>query len=158
MSEHYNKEEKKLKYIIFTHVHSVNENLKVHLNVYYRNCKIKNLLIRNSPPKEPEADDHCVYRYTCKEDQCNLFYIGYTQCKLKQSFSGHAQNGSIKKHILQHHPTRKVKKKELLNNVFISYKSNVETNLTLAEASYIHTLKPKINAQSKFCHGTLSLF
>ena len=87
-----------------------------------------------------------------------MFYIGYTQCKLKQRFSGHAQNGSIKNHILQHHPTRKIKTGELLNNVSILYRSNVKTNLTLAEALYIHKLKPQINAQSEFCHGTLSLF
>ena len=41
MTEHYNKEEKKLKNIIYTYVHSVNKNLKAHLNIYYRNLKSK---------------------------------------------------------------------------------------------------------------------
>ena len=41
ITEYYNKEERKLKDIICTHVHSVNENLQVHPNIYYRNCKIK---------------------------------------------------------------------------------------------------------------------
>ena len=69
MTEYYNKEENNLKDIIY-HVHSVNENSEVHLNVYYRNCKIK-----SSPSRESEANDHCVYRYTCNEGQCNLYYI-----------------------------------------------------------------------------------
>ena len=37
MTSHYNKEKKKLQDIIYTHMHSVNENSTVHLNVYSRN-------------------------------------------------------------------------------------------------------------------------
>ena len=33
MTEYYDKKEKKLEDIIYKHVHSVNENSKVHLNV-----------------------------------------------------------------------------------------------------------------------------
>ena len=98
-----------------------------------------------------------VYCYGCNEGQCNLSYIGYTQCKLKQRFSEHAQNGPIKHHILENHPTQKVKTRELLNNVSILYRSNMKTNLTIVEALFIHRIKPQINAQSEFCHGTLSL-
>ena len=75
MTEYYKK-----KKTIYNHVHLVNENSQVHLNVYYRNSKLKNLLIKTSPPREPEANDHCVYCYTCNEGQCNFSYIGYTQC------------------------------------------------------------------------------
>ena len=81
-----------------------------------------------------------MYRYTSNEGQCNLSYIGYAQSKLKQRFSGHAQNGSIKNHILEHHPMQKVITKELLNNVSILYRPNVKSDLTIAEAFYIHKL------------------
>ena len=114
--------------------------------------------MKNSPPREPDADDHCVYRLTCNEGQCNLSYIEYTQCELKQRFSGHTQNGSIKDHILEHPPTQKIKTREFLNNVSILYRSNMKSNLTIAEALFIHRFKSQINAQSEFCHGTLSLF
>ena len=67
MTEHHENEEKKLKSIISNHVHPSNDNYKVNLNIYYRNLKIKNLLIKNSPPRESKAEDHCVYRYTCDE-------------------------------------------------------------------------------------------
>ena len=46
-------------------------------------------------------------------------------------FSGHAQNGLIKSHIIEHYLKQKVK---LLNNVSISNKSDEKTNLTIAEA------------------------
>ena len=59
-------------------------------------------------------------------------------CIANVVFSEHAQNGSIKNHILQHHPTRKVKTKELLNDVSFLYSSNVKTTLTLAEALYLY--------------------
>ena len=42
MTEYYDKEEKKLKEIIYNHAHSVSDNSKVHLNVYNRNSMIMN--------------------------------------------------------------------------------------------------------------------
>ena len=66
--------------------------------------------------------------------------------------------GSIKNNILECHPARKDKTMELLNNVSILYRSNDKFNLVIAEALHIHQSKPKINAQSEFCHGTLHLF
>ena len=51
MTEYYDKQEKKLKDIIYNHVHSVSENSKVHLNVYYINSKLKNLLIKILRPE-----------------------------------------------------------------------------------------------------------
>ena len=71
MTEYYDKENNKFKNILHNHIHSVNENSKVHLNVYYRSCKLKETY-KKFFPREPEANDHCVYRYTCKEGQCNL--------------------------------------------------------------------------------------
>ena len=76
--------------------------------------------------------------------------------QLKQRFSGH--NGSIKNYILEHYPTQKIKNKELLNNVSILYRSNMKSDLTIAEALFIHKFKPHLNEQREFCHGTLSLF
>ena len=110
MTEHHNNEENKLKYITYNHVYAINENHQVNLNVYYGSCK-KN----THKTFSPKANDHCVYRYTCDDGQCSLSYIRYTQCKLKQRFSGHAQNGSIKNHILENHPTQRVKSLECFN-------------------------------------------
>ena len=70
MTEHPEKDEKKLKEIISNHVHPCNENYKVALNnidQHYRNLKIKKLLMNNSPHRESKAENHCVYRYTCDE-------------------------------------------------------------------------------------------
>ena len=55
MTEHHEREEKKLKAIISNDVRPSNENHKVILNIYYRNLKIKNLLIKNSLPRECKA-------------------------------------------------------------------------------------------------------
>ena len=90
-----------------------------------------------------------MYRYTCDERQCNLSYIGYTQFLLKQRFSGHAQNGSIK-HILACYPSRMVKTKELLNNFLILYKSRDKANLLIVEAMHIHQFKPKSTPRVNF--------
>ena len=60
-----------------------------------------------------------------------------------------------KNRILEYHPAQMVKTKELLNNSLILYRSNDKANLGITEALYIHQIKPNINAQSEFCHGTL---
>ena len=151
MTEHHVKEKKTLKSIIYNHVHLSNEDDQI-------NLEIQNLLIKNSPPRGPEAENHYAYRYTCDEKQCNLYHIGYIQCVLKQRFSGHEQNGQIKNHTLEHHPGQTVKTNELLNNVSILYRSNDKANFVIAEALYIHRFKSKVNTQSEFCHGTLHLF
>ena len=101
----------------------------VNLSKFYIKLEIKNLLLKNSPPRETEAENLCVYRYTCDERKCNLSYIEYTQCLLKQRFSEHAKNGSIKNLILEFRSSRRVRVRELLNNASILYKSNDEANL-----------------------------
>ena len=97
-----------------------------------------------------------MHRYT-RNERCNLFYyihIVYTQCLLKQMFSWRAQNGTVKNHILECHPARRVRSKELLNNVAILYRSNDKANLVIGEALCIYQFKPNINAKNEFCHNS----
>ena len=51
------------------------------------------------------------------------------QCLLKQRFSGQAQNGSIRNNILECHPARRVRTKELLSNILILCRSNDDPKL-----------------------------
>ena len=115
-------------------------------------------LKKKSPPRWPEVDVHCVYRYVCKDGQCSLSCIGYTQCILKQRISGYAQDDSTKKTYFIVFSQR-VKTKKFLNNVQVLYRSNEKrNNLIIAEASYIHKFKFNINVQGKLFFTVLWAF
>ena len=64
MRENHEKKRTKFKVIIYNYVRPSDENYEVNLNIYYRNLQIKNLRKKNFQPREPEAEDHCVNRYT----------------------------------------------------------------------------------------------
>ena len=124
----------------------------------YWNHKIKNIFIKNSLPRGPQAENQCVYHYTCNERQCNLPYIEYTLFFTKQRFSTDAKNGLIKNHILEWHPAQRVTTMKYLNDVSIKCSYNNEENFVIGQALYIPLLRPKINTQSKFGYGMLNLF
>ena len=47
--------------------------------------------------------------HTCEREPCNQaqFYIGYTTTTVKSRMTAHAQQGSIKKHLMEVHPQSK---------------------------------------------------
>ena len=54
MAENYENEENSVEAIIYYHVCSTNKKYEENLDTYYQNHKIKNLLIKNSQPRDPE--------------------------------------------------------------------------------------------------------
>ena len=91
-----------LQKIIHRHVEGL--NTKVKLIIYYKNRNMKNMIIRNRISKVNEniADNHhVVYQYTCNINDCKSFYVGYTTQTVSNRMRGHAQKGSIKKHLQQ---------------------------------------------------------
>ena len=69
----------KLRKIISKHVKPVNQDSKLKLNIYYKNKKLKKILINNNICEKVEVNDSVVYKFTCNERGCNASYIGYTQ-------------------------------------------------------------------------------
>ena len=74
-----------------------------------------------------------------------------------KNFSGVQDEKRLETTVLKYH-SKQVKTKELLNNSSILNRPNEKTDLIIAEALYIHKIKPQINAQIVFCQGILSLF
>jgi len=163
MSSNYKLEEKRLKNIIDDNVTAVHDNDKVSLIIYYRNKKLKNLLISNKPKSTSNIADrhHVVYQYTCSLDGCNAVnssYVGYTTCTIWERFKMHAQNGSILKHLSEQHAIPKPTRKQLVDNVKILKSAPDRRDLIYTEAILIKDLKPQLNSQNEGCERLLKLF
>lgn len=158
MSSSYKHEEKQLRKIIKENVNPVAPSTQVQLRIYYRNRKLSNLFIKNSP-RNDSSDFNVVYQYTCPSEQCQLAhtYIGYTECTLKQRMTYHCTCGSIKNHNKTAHQ-KKICTKELLESTTILRKESNKEELMIAEALLIKEKKPTINLQNDGFQRTLLIF
>ena len=117
MTSNYKAEEKKLHEIIEKHVKPTNSESSVKLTIYYRNRKLKDMIIKNKPKRtlDEQKRHHVVYQYSCNLAGCNApQYIGYTTCTLYDRFGQHTQSGSIKKHRSEKHEILRTTRRELL--------------------------------------------
>ena len=161
MSSHYKMEEKQLKGIINQYVKPVDANKTLNLVIYYKNRKLKNLLIKNknTQQKQVSQESSVVYQYTCNKEGCNSSsYIGYTMCTVSERFRMHTQKSSIKKHLTEQHGIAKVPRKELLESTTILRRCNKKRTLIMTEAILIKEKKPVINSQQEGCDRLLKIF
>lgn len=164
MSSNYKIEERHLKDIIKKHVKTTDEKKFVKLYIYYKNKKLKNLLIKNKTVPSTDRDHtkrhHVVYLYTCDQEGCSAphQYVGYTACTLHERFKMHTQNGSIKKHLVEKHGMNKIPRTTLLAATTILKYCSQKRNLVMTEAVLIKDLKPNLNSQAEGCDRLLKIF
>ena len=157
MTTNYKAQEKQIHQIIRKNITCLKAERYVKVIIYYRNRKLRNLFIRNSRKVKEEFD--VVYCYSCNKKQCNgtQSYARYTTTLLSTRMDFHAQQGSIRKHHMETH-NKKITKQEILANITIVKKCNQRHDLNLAEALYIKSLNPSLNAQNNFSTRTLKIF
>ena len=71
------------------------------LNIYYKNLKTKNLVMRNNinESKSILKTSHVVYKIFCPSEDCKLpnsYYFRQTQNVVNVRLTGHIQNSAIK--------------------------------------------------------------
>jgi hypothetical protein len=163
MSAHYKLEEKQLQSIIKKHVTPAQENSELKLLIYYKNPKLRDILMRNRPKSlNPATSDrhHVVYEYTCARDGCNATpkYIGYTTSTVWERFGMHTQTGSIKKHLQEVHDIQRIPRRDLIKDVSILKTCSSKRDLIFTEAILIKTENPSLNSQAEGCNRLLKLF
>jgi len=163
MTSSYKTEEKRLRKIIEDNVAAAHQDDKVSLIIYYKNRKLKNLLIKNKPlssPKTTQNRDHVVYQYNCNLEGCSAgrSYIGYTTCSIWERFKMHTQTGSIVKHLAEQHAIHKPSRKQLVDKVTILKSCKDKRDLIYTEAVLIKELRPQLNSQNEGCDRILKLF
>jgi len=163
MCSNYKIEEKQLRHIISNNIKPSVDDAVISLEIFYKNKKLRNLLIRNKPPKTNNdiSERHgVVYRYTCNKEGCNASqtYIGYTACTISERFKMHAVTGSIKSHVVQAHNINKIPKTDLIQCVDILRQCSSRRELIMTEAILIKDMKPSLNSQQEGCERLLKVF
>ena len=159
MTSAYSSQERQLKNIIKKHLKS---EKRIKLCIFYKNLKLKNLLIRNQPVRQnsPSEQSSLVYQFTCPEDGCstiNSHYIGYTTCTLKKRMTEHFYSGAIRSHGQDEH-NKRFSKEEILNNATVMKKDSSPLNLRILEALLIKKHRPSINRKDEGFTRTLGIF
>ena len=156
MTKEYKRDESNLRRVIRNSVKATDDTKRIKLIIYYRNKKLRNLIIRNNPNK-PTEDFNVVYKYECNERSCketNAFYIGMTTVTIKERFKQHA---SIKKHYATTH-NRNITGSEMIRNVSVLAREREKKDLLILEALLIKDHNPPINRQCEDFNRVLKVF
>ena len=161
MTSQYKSDENKLKSLIAQQVFPAIGKV-VAFQIFYKNRKLRSLLIRNKPKIDTPVDKmhHVVYQYTCEDEGCNApQYIGYTTCTLYNRFGSHTQSGSIMRHLReQHSVTGTIYRRKLLQSVKVLKAEVNKQKLILTEAVLIKDLRPALNSQEEGADKILNIF
>ena len=163
MNQNYLLDEKVLKNIVKNNVKCHKEEDTVKLNIYYKNSKTSNLLIKNSPDlQKGELQRTCViYEYKCPEGDCELqpsqSYIGVTVTSLSRRLTMHLAAGGTLVHAKNNHKTQ-LTRKQLVENTKVLFHLKDRNRLEILEAILISKLKPLINRQATGASRILQLF
>ena len=144
-------DEKIIRNIIMNNLKPVKTNKKINLNIYYKNKKTSNHVIKNNPISTVNEIEksNLIYKFTCPfthSDHKDHQYIGMTTTTLKRRLNSHKYNGGIKQHLLDHHKT-KITSNLLEENTNILDKDVDRKHLYIREALIINKFKPAINTQ-----------
>ena len=145
----YKEDEKALKTLLNRHVRCVNDNKKIKLIIYYKSMKTSNLVLRNrtATSKTPLQEDHVVYQFICPIEGCGpQSYVGMTRTTLSRRLTMHTQNGTIKQHLLNHHPNENKRKVLEEGTQILDHERDIR-KLPILEALYIEKINPSLNIQ-----------
>jgi hypothetical protein len=160
-SSSYKADENILRKIIMTNVTCTNPDDNLKLQIYYKNAKTSQFIMKNNvnATTEPLKTTNVVYEFKCNTGECELqpsSYIGMTTTSLSRRLTMHLASGGPKTHMEQHH-RQQLTREHLVNNTIIRHRINDFTRLQTVEAILILNEKPIINRQATGIGRTLRL-
>ena len=156
-SNTYKMEKMKLRDVIEKYVQPSNKERTINLNIYYKNRKLKNILMKNNHEQPSEDNARVVYAFSWNETGCNSSYIGYKIYRLRDRLLQHTYNGSIKDHFLMTH-NKTINLQLLIDNTKVIERKPTKQELIINEALLIKDNKPAINVQSSNFSNVLRIF
>ena len=157
MTSSYKIDEKVLKNIIKQNIKCTNENESIKLNIYYKNRKVSNLVMKNIPNTTKLQRTNILYKYECNVGDCEpQAYIGYTRTTLSRRITMHLQSGAPLKHSQDFHNST-LNREQIVSNKSIIRQENDFNRLEIMEALYIKYTKPEIILQTTGSGRTLRL-
>ena len=119
MTSSYKIDEKVLKNIIKQNIKCTNENESIKLNIYYKNRKVSNLVMKNSPNTTKLQRTNILYKYECNVGDCEpQEYIGYKRKTLSRRITMHLQSGAPLKHSQDFHSST-LNREQMVSNTSI---------------------------------------
>lgn len=161
MSSAYRVDEKVLKHIVLSNTKPTHDNVKIKVQIFYKNRKMHNLIMKNNLTQNDDKlkRTNVIYKYSCPDEDCLLRktdYIGLTTTTLSRRLTMHLGDGAPRDHTTQAH-NRHITRKDLTENTTILTTCSNRRRLYVLEALFIRKEKPKLNRQLGSCI-TLSLF
>ena len=161
MTPQYKIDERVLKTIFQEKITCRDPNAKVVLNIYYKNKKVSNLLMKNNVNASNELlqMSNVVYKIKCPVGSCeslNPYYIGYTECTVAKRMTFHAQDGGPKEHCRKKHNIL-VSRDQLIKNTTIITSLPDVSRLKIYEALTILSSRPSLNRQHEVFNNVLKL-
>jgi hypothetical protein len=159
----YKTDERVLNAIVQNNIRCTTQNGRIKLLIYYKNQKIKNLIMKNNPCKKsgPLQETNVVYKFSCKIEGCRLLknvnYIGLTTTTLSRRLTCHLQTGGPKNHMRDAHGET-ITRAALEAGTSIIMRCPDAARLAIAEALIIKEESPAINLQTTGFVRTLKLF
>ena len=162
MSDAYKVDERVLQDIISDCVRCTNPNDRLKIQIYYKNKKTHELVMRNNTLSDGNKlkRSNVVYQFTCPHEDCRLHsasYIGSTTTTLTRRLTMHLREGSPKEHMHQHHNTL-LTRTQLVDNTRIIAASDNPVRLRILESLHIREKTPAINKQIASSAVTLGLW
>ena len=161
MNSQYKIDERVLKTIFHDKIKCTDQRNKLSLNIYYKNRKVSNLLMKNNVNASHEMlqMSNVVYKIKCPVGNCespNPYYIGYTECTIAKRLTFHAQDGSPKQHCATKHNIV-VSRDKLIENTSIVITLPDVSRLKIYEALTILSTNPSLNRQHEIFNNVLKL-
>ena len=162
MTSGYKADERILQSIVHNNIVSVTNN-KIKLLIYYKNKKIKNLVMNNNPCKKTGVfqETNVVYKFSCNREGCrllpNMDYIGLTTTTLSRRLTCHLQSGGPRNHLKEAH-NETITRTVLEECTSVVMRCPNANRLAIAEALITKDGTPAINLQTTGFVRTVRLF
>ena len=162
MSPAHKVDERVIREIIFECVHCTNPNDRLNLQIYYKNRKTHNLILKNNTLSDGNKlkRSNVVDEFICPHEDCRLHpasYIGSTTTTLSRRLTMHLREGAPKEHMCKHHDSV-LTRQQIVDNTDIISSSDNPVRLRILEALYIREKTPTINKQIGSSVVTLGLW
>ena len=152
MSRAYKEDERALRGIIKRNVRCREPDHRLNLVIYYKNRKVRNLIMDNNPTRKRSAlqQVNVLYEFKCPQEGCKLLpnvrYVGFTRTTLSRRLTMHLGSGAPKDHMNNEHGIH-LTREQIVENTAIIKRFYDPVRLEVAEALLIKEQNPAINAQ-----------
>ena len=129
MHKEYRRDEAALRSIIQENITPSDPESQIKLNIYYKNKKTADFIMKNSPHRnnDPMKKRGVVYHILCPQVGCNQSYVGMTTTLLSKRVAVHLQEGAVFQHLTRDHGVAPQRENIVKNTTIIEEEKDSST-------------------------------